>query len=64
MRIDGRERNPSDHNGVARESGKDIATMCLDCDYQGFPLTHAPNLLASDVVERQDRKVVTEVRSF
>jgi hypothetical protein len=64
MRNDDRERNPTDHKGVASESGKDIASMCLVCNYRFFPLAQAPILLMSDVVERQYRKVVTEVRSF
>jgi hypothetical protein len=32
MRIGGRERIPSDHKGVASESGQNIATMFLDCN--------------------------------
>jgi len=63
MRKDARERIPSDHKGVAGESGQNIVTMCLDCGRDVSSRRQAPNVLVTDLGERQNRKAVTEVRT-
>ena len=64
MRIDAREGNPPAHKDVASESGNDIAEVCLDCGCEIPPLIQASSLLMGNVGKRQNRKAVTELRSF